>query len=128
MIRIETTYDINSLCPELVALSKLEGVWFTRGILFFVVFNVNTPIAFFGLKIGTSRAVMKCDYVSKEYRRQGLLKKFIVYRLKFLKNNMKDIKEVTASTTKLATNVHLRLGAREIEKYKCGLTKVKYII
>jgi hypothetical protein len=128
LIRIETTYNINSICPELVNRSKKEGLWFTKDILFFVVFNINEPIAFFGLKIGASKAVIKCDYVSKKYRRQGLLYKFILYRINYLKENYPNIKKITASTTELATNVHLKLGAEFVEKYKCGLTLVEYNI
>jgi len=126
LIRIETTYNINSICPDLVNRSKKEGLLFIDSILFFVVFNKKTPIAFFGLKIGTSSAVLKCAYVIKEYRRQGLLKKLTLYRLQFLKKNMPSIKEVSANTTKMATGVHLSIGAKEIAKYKNGITKIKY--
>ena len=46
---IKTTYDINSLCEDLVTLSKKEGLLFSKNIMFFVVYMKSKPIAFFGL-------------------------------------------------------------------------------
>jgi hypothetical protein len=51
-----------------------------------------------------------------------------LYRINYLKENYPNIKKITASTTELATNVHLKLGAEFVEKYKCGLTLVEYNI
>ena len=112
---IKTTYDINSLCKDLVTLSKKEGLLFSKNIMFFVVYMKSKPI-------------IKCDYVIKSERGNKLLQKMITFRLNWLRIYKPKIKKVTANTTQMATNSHLKSGAKLIKKYNNNITKVQYEI
>lgn len=125
---IKTTYDINSLCEDLVTLSKKEGLLFSKNIMFFVVYMKSKPIAFFGLKIMENSAIIKCDYVIKSERGNKLIQKMITFRLNWLRIYKPKIKKVTANTTQMATNSHLKSGAKIIKKYNNNITKVQYEI
>jgi len=122
------THNIDSVCPDLVHLAKKEGLLFSSNIMFFVVFNENDPIAFFGLKLYATSATMKCSYVIKSERGGGLLYNMTEYRLKWLKLNRPKIKIVNANTTKMSLNTHLKHGANIQARYKNGITKLWYEI
>ena len=126
-MKITTTYDIRSICNDLVNQSIKEGLLFSKGILFFVLHD-SEPIAFFGLKINDKTAIIKCDYVSKEYRGNRLLYKMIKYRLNWLKNNIPAVKKAVANTTEMATSSHIKAGAKILKQYKNKITKVEYEI
>tara|TARA_R100000935_G_C2839135_1_gene170018 strand:- start:4203 stop:4589 length:387 start_codon:yes stop_codon:yes gene_type:complete len=122
------THNITSVCPDLVHLAKKEGLLFSGNIMFFVVFNEDDPIAFFGLKLSERTATMKCSYVIKSERRTGLLCRMTRYRLQWLKLNRPKIKKVDANTTKMSLNTHLKEGAKIQARYKNGITKLYYEI
>lgn len=125
---IKTTYDLNSVCSNLVTLSKKEGLLFSKNILFFVVYDQDKPIAFFGLKLNATTALIKCDYVIKSKRGNRLLYKMIIFRLNWLRKNKPKIKKVSANTTEMATSSHIKAGARIIKKYNNNITKIEYEI
>jgi len=122
------TRNIDSVCPDLVHLAKKEGLLFSGNILFFIVFNEDNPIAFFGLKMSDTSATMKCSYVIKEERGAKLLHSMTKYRLLWLRVNRPKIKKAYANTTKMSLNTHLRLGAKIKKRYKNGITKLYYEI
>lgn len=127
-MRIKITKEITSTCNDLVAQSKKEGLLFSKGILFFILYVEENPVAFFGLKINDKTAVIKCDYVSKPHRGNRLLYKMIKYRLDWLKQKYPYIKKVTANTTEMATSSHIKAGAKILKQYKNKITKVEYEI
>ena len=111
-MKIKATYNINSECKDLVEMSKKEGLLFIDNILFFVVYETEHPIGFFGLRLYKKKALIKCDYVKKENRGNRLLTKMIYYRLRWLKENRPEIKKISLTTTPMATNSHSRCGAK----------------
>ena len=127
-MKIKTTYNIRLICNELVEQSKKEGLLFSKGILFFVLHDNKIPVAFFGLKINNKTAIIKCDYVSKDYRGNRLLYKMIKYRLDWLKKKVPSVKKVFANTTEMATSSHIKAGANILNQYKNKITKVEYEI
>ena len=127
-MRIKTTYNINSICKDLVELSKKEGLLFINKILFFVVYDSEQPIGFFGLRLYKKKALIKCDYVKKENRGNRLLTKMIYYRLRWLKENRPEIKKISLTTTPMATNSHLRCGAKIVKVFKNQVTQLEYEI
>ncbi len=127
-MKIKTTYNIRLICNELVEQSKKEGLLFSKGTLFFVLYDQETPFAFFGLKINNKTAIIKCDYVSKDYRGNRLLYKMIKYRLDWLKKKVPSVKKVFANTTEMATSSHIKAGAKILNQYKNKTTKVEYEI
>lgn len=127
-MKIKTTYNINLYCKELVDKSKKEGLLFSKGILFFILFDNEKPIGFFGLKVNNKSAIIKCDYVSKEYRGNRFLFNMINHRISWLKKKIPRIKYVYANTTEMATSSHIKAGATILKKYKNKITKVKYEI
>jgi len=127
-MRIVLTRDIISHCGDLVHQSRKEGLLFTGNLLYFVVYAKFTPYAFFGLKVNKSSAIMKCAYVSKEYRGQGTLLKMINARLNWIKDNRPNIKSVYANCTKMSLNSHLKSGGKIVAEYKNEITKIKYEI
>ncbi len=127
-MRIILTRDIIAHCGNLVDQSKKEGLLFSGNLLYFVIYDVFSPYAFFGLKINKTSAIMKCDYVSKDYRGQGTLLKMINARLNWIKDNKPNIKTVYANCTNMALNSHLKSGAKIVTKYKNEITKIKYEI
>ena len=82
----------------------------------------------FKTKINEKSAIIKCDYVIKSERGNKLLQKMITFRLNWLRIYKPNIKKVTANTTQMATNSHLKCGAKLIKKYKNNITKVQYEI
>lgn len=127
-MKIKTTYNIRLICNELVEQSKKEGLLFSKGILFFVLYDQETPFAFFGLKINNKTAIIKCDYVSKDYRGNRFLYKMIKYRLDWLKKKAPSVRRVFANTTEMATSSHIKSGAKILNQYKNKITKVEYEI
>ena len=127
-MKIKTTFNIRLICNELVEQSKKEGLLFSKGILFFVLHDNEIPVAFFGLKINNKTAIIKCDYVSKDYRGNRLLYKMINYRLNWLKKKVPSVKKVFANTTEMATSSHIKAGAKILNRYKNKITKVEYEI
>lgn len=121
-MKIKATYNINSVCKDLVEMSKKEGLLFIDNILFFVVYDTEQPIGFFGLRLYKKKALIKCDYVKKENRGNRLLTKMIHYRLRWLKENRPEIKKISLTTTPMATNSHLRCGAKIVKVFKNQVT------
>jgi len=127
-LKIKATYNINSVCKDLVEMSKKEGLLFIDNILFFVVYDTEQPIGFFGLRLYKKKALIKCDYVKKENRGNRLLTKMIHYRLRWLKENRPEIKKISLTTTPMATNSHLRCGAKIVKVFKNQVTQLEYEI
>jgi hypothetical protein len=109
-------------------MSKKEGLLFIDNILFFVVYDTEQPIGFFGLRLYKKKALIKCDYVKKENRGNRLLTKMIHYRLRWLKENRPEIKKISLTTTPMATNSHLRCGAKIVKVFKNQVTQLEYEI
>lgn len=127
-MKIKATYNINSECKDLVEMSKKEGLLFIDNILFFVVYDTEQPIGFFGLRLYKKKALIKCDFVKKENRGNRLLTKMIYYRLRWLKENRPEIKKISLTTTPMATNSHLRCGAKIVKVFKNQVTQLEYEI
>jgi|5_EtaG_2_1085323.scaffolds.fasta_scaffold22952_2 hypothetical protein len=127
-MEIKLTYDINSVCKDLVELSKKEGLLFNKNILFFILYNNTEVVGFFGLKIHTKTANIKCDYVTKKYRGNKLLTKMIIHRINWLRKHKPSVNKISLTTTPMATNSHLRCGAKIVKTYKNGITKLEYEI
>jgi GNAT superfamily N-acetyltransferase len=120
IIKKITLSDIGSLKIQ----SEKEGLLFPKKeILFIGMYEDERLIAWGGINL-KKRPIFKCDYVIPEYRRQGIGKQFITYRLKLLKEL--GYKTAEANATKLALNGHLRNGAKINKKYKNGITQVIY--
>ena len=128
MMSIQTTYNLNDVCSELAEQSKKEGLLFSKNILFFVLFEYSKPIAFFGLKISSVTAIMKCDYVQKINRGKRLLYHMINYRLNWIKSNRPNIKTIYANTTEMALGSHIKSGGKIIKRFENKVTRVKHEI
>ena len=67
---------------ELKALSEKEGLLYPKVSPYFIgVYDQTKLIGFGGLVFKKSKAIIKCDYVRKEYRRQGIARNLIKTRL-----------------------------------------------
>ena len=117
--------DLWQLSPYIDA-AKKEGVLFGEEMNYYGIYRNGKLAGFCGIKRYGISAVLKCDYVFPENRRQGILKAMIDFRTNKIRN--KGIIRVTANCTPLALNVYLRSGAVIIKKFKNGCVKVGYFL
>jgi GNAT superfamily N-acetyltransferase len=116
---------LDELLPY-IAMAKKEGLLFSVNCDYYAYYQGEQIIGFCAIKYSGNKATLKCDYVLKEFRGNGLLIHMINFRKRILKE--KGIKIAEANCTKMAVNSHLKCGA-EIEKvFKNGITKVIYEI
>ena len=120
---------IQKINPEEILYLKKEAI--KDGILFpkknpiYYGIKINDKVvAFGGIVLKKTRAIIKCDYVSNLYRNKGMASSILSTRLLILKEL--GVKYIEANCTKMALNIHLRKGARISKEYKNGITKVFY--
>lgn len=120
-IRNITLKDIGSLKE----VSEKEGLLFPKKPpLFIGVYYKDKLVGFGGVVLKKNSAIIKCDYVIKEFRKKGVATKMNKTRLEMLK--LIGHSNVEANATELAVGFHVNCGAKIIKKYKNGITKVAY--
>ena len=120
-------FDVSSISQieHLKEQATKEGLLFPKSNMLVTSVKANEDIIGFGcIALKKTKAILKCVYVSKEHRGNGLASTLLQIRLGAIKNL--GIKYAEANCTKLSLNVHLRKGAAIIKQYKNGITKVAY--
>lgn len=102
-----------------------DGILFPKkNLILLGAYLEDKLVGFGGFVLKKNSAIIKCDYVIKEYRKQGVATQLHKIRLGVLK--VMELKYVEANATPMALKMHLNSGARIVEKYKNGVTKVCY--
>jgi len=123
------TYSIRNITLEdigdLKEISEKDGLLFPKVSPTFIgVYSEKQLIAFGGWVIKGKKAIIKCDYVKPEYRKQGIGRHMLSTRIEILRGL--GIKKIEANATKLAINMHKSAGARVVKEFKNGITQVIY--
>lgn len=107
--------------------AQKEGILFGKNTEMYGVFDMdNNLTGITGILFGKGKAVLKCSYVPKKYRGKSLLRLMITERMKIISQKQKGINNVTANCTRMSLKEHIRCGAKVLNRYKNGITKVIY--
>ena len=110
---------------HLKEMAKKDGILFPKkNFVLLGAYLKDTLVGFGGFVLKKDSAIIKCDYVIKEYRKQGVASQLHKIRLGVMK--VMGLKYVEANATPMALKMHLNSGARIVNKYKNGITKVSY--
>ena len=104
----------------------LEGILFSKKCDYYGFFIGYNIIGFCGMIIKGNKAILKCDYILPQHRKNGYLMQMINHRKVVLKIHYPLVTIIEANCTKMALNAHLNSGAKIVKVYKNGITQVRY--
>jgi hypothetical protein len=122
MIKIISLKDIEPL----LLIAKKDGLFFNKSTNIYFGYYLNgNLVGFCGLYTTKKTAILKNDFVLKDYRNKGIYKMLNEFRFNYI--NTLGFKYVEANVTKYSLDFHLKNGAEIVKKYKC-CTKIKYYL
>ena len=101
-----------------------EGILINNKCKYYGAFIDEVMVGFCGILFYQDSALLKCLYVLLEYRNQGIGSALVVFQLKEIGG--KGIDRAIAHCTLNSLSIYQRYGAEIVQKYKNGITKVKY--
>lgn len=110
----------------LVLIAKKDGLFFNKSTnIYFGYYKDEILIGFCGLYCTKKTAILKNDFVLKDYRNKGIYKMLNEFRFNYIIKL--GFKNIEGNMTDCSLNFHLKNGAKIVKKYKC-CTKIKYYL
>lgn len=130
MEKVENKYNIEVIeidredLKKYEHVSKKEGISFAKNSTYYGYYINGKMFGFGALLFAGQSCTFKTNYVFPPFRKKGLYGKAFVINKQIAFS--KGIKYLYGNCTKMSIGTHIRLGAKVIEVFKNGITRVRY--